>query len=533
MLINKHKSWPRLLGKLEAKKNLFNEPCENELAKDTIAPVATVAKIISTRTPEILKKDNVRICIAGAELHDTLNKGDIFNLLPILLDDFSNYHVDMIGDKVDKGLAEDKSLEIKEKSQQVVITKYDCLLGSYLKNQTPDVIIMLHPGFEEYHKNWLVDDNGISEAISNGIKVFGASYGDESPIDKLYLNSHGYNIINVQNNPFSKCQTPPSLPINVSTNIFEWAAQTWEIEKSNNYNEEFISGLLPALHEIISLRASTEDIPVSGYYTKTTINDHGQWFNIFNEIYVSFKHGVVIDFNSNDLLCQDIEIDISDIGQYKDFKFLFLSLKCAIVHKDYLRPYLEKEQESKEDRIFTDIDEDEVTEMMLEKGNHSGNRMMNSSEKSISSYFKIYEGKELLIKLKENYSNEILADFLDDEKYNLLHIGCSTDNVELIEFAKELDLDPDQRNSDMYSPLDLCVADGGMHGIKRLIKLYPDIDVNSVGAWGFTALHHTKTRGKPDMADLLKKHGAKDNIKNHAGLAYKDMQLYIKPLSLH
>lgn len=517
MSINKYKSWSRLLGDLKTKKNLFKEPCENEFAKYTLAAVATIAKIIATRAPDLLKKDSMRICVAGAQTHDTINGGDLFNLLPELLSDFTNYHLDLVGDKVDVNEIAHQGTELKRKSKQVVVTKYISLLGSYLSENTPDVIILLHPGFEEYHNSWLVDDNGIEAALSKKIKVFGASYGDESPIDKLYTNAHGYNIFNIQNNLFSRPLSEISVPNHVSQNIFVWAAQTWEIEKTSDHDNEFITELIPFLSEMLTARAAEEENPVSSYYTSTLMNTQGQFFNIFSDIYISFTEGAIIS-TDGPLICEDVEIDVSDIVQYKEYQFLYLTLKCAIAYKEYLKPALLQADDS------SDQDLDKMTSEIFEQtGNHSGLRPITLSNKKIIPYFEKYEGIHLVNKLKSNFEINELSDFLDNEKYSLLHVACALNNLPLIEFSKEIGIDPDQRNSDMYSPLDICVADGGIEGLKSLIKSYPEINLDAAGAWGFTALHHTKIRRKPDMADVLKSHGAKDTIKNHAGLAYRDM----------
>lgn len=523
MLINKHKSWPRLLSELKNKKSIFNQPCGNELAKCTLVSVVTVAKMIATRAPEIIQKDNVRICIAGVETHDVINGGEIFNLLPLLLNESINYQVDLIGDKIDNNLINHNNSEIKVKSDSVSITKSNCLLGAYLSENTPDIVIILHPGFEEYHKSWMVDDNGLEIAMLKEIKVLGASYGDEAPIDKLYANSHGYNVCKIQKNPFQRAFDEVPVPSYVSSDIFSWAAQTWELEKISNENNETISDLIPFLVELISTRAATEIIPVSGYYTKNMTLNNSQWFNIIGDLYISFQNGLIIDSSEEIVVCEDVEIDVSDIEQYKEFKFLFLSLKCALAYREFIKPMMTQLEESKSASIFSESDVSAATRIAQETGNHSGLREMNSSEKSIENDFKVYDGSDLVTRLKNNYSTDELTSFRNDQKYNLLHIGCAIDDIEIIALAKSLGLNPDQRNSDMYSPLDLCVADGGIDGLKMLIKLYPEIDMNAAGAWGFTALHHTKTRRKPDMAMILKNHGAKDTIKNAAGLAYKDM----------
>lgn len=534
MLINKQKTWSRLMGQLNTKNKLFTQPCSNDLAKHALSPVVSIAKMISVRCPEILNSDSVRICIAGVQTHDISNDGDLFNLLPELLNSKLTYNVDLIGDKINFPALDSENIKLKEESSSVNISKQECLLGEYLKSNTPNVIILLHPGFEEYHQSWLVDDNGIKDALNDGIKVIGASYGDESPIDMLYLNSHGYNLKSIQNNPFSRINDMSFLPEGVSQNIVDWASQTWELE-TKDCDEEYIAELIPFLKEVLNGRASEGAFPVSSYYTKNIINEDGQWFNIFSDIYVSFNEGVIVDFEEGLLLCEDMEIDVSDISRYKDYPFLYLTLKCSIVHKDYLKPLINAEmvgdEDDEDDNYIDDLGDDGfeffgpdgMMDAIKQNTNAGNQKKMNPVEQKILTCIREYTGEDIVKNLKEKFTNEELSTFLDSERYSLLHIGCSSDNLALIEFSKELNINPNTRNSDLYSPLDLCVADGGINGLKTLINLYPDIDTNATGAWGFTALHHTKTRGKPDMAEVLLSNGASDTLKNDAGMMYKDI----------
>ncbi len=523
--INKLESWPSLLAGLDAKKTLFAEPCLNlGVAKHTLGPVATIAKMISARLPDVLKQETVTICVVGAESHESLNRGSGFNLLPGLLSDLLSYQVDLVGDQIGGGLPADANtgaLKIKQVSTRIDVTLYHCLLGSYLEDNTPDLIVMLHPGFEKFHESWLVDDSGVTDALARGIRIFGASYGDESAIDKLYLNAHGYDITAVQDNPFVIRHEPPKLPAYASKAIVDWAAQTWELKNTGNRGQAFFSDLLSAWREMVSFRAQTEDIPIAGLYTKTVMKGRTAYLNLFGEIYVSFKDGVIVDFSS-DVICEDVEIDVSDIDGYKSFPFMHKTLKCALVYSNYLRNDMEAPEESLFGAL-DDVDSESLKQMLIDNGLYQEKRDTSALDKSINGYFEKFDGEELVSKLKESFAVGSLAGYLNEEKCNLLHLGCAEDNVALIELARELDIDPDLRNSDMYSPLDLCVADGGVIGLKALLKSYPSININASGAWGFTALHHTKSRSRPDMADVLKQHGAKGNIKNAAGLTYDTM----------
>lgn len=527
LLINKLGSWPSLLAGLDAKKTLFAAPCPDMMvAKHALGPVATIAKMISDRLPDVLEQEAVRICVVGAEAHESLNQGSGFNLLPSLLSDLLSYQVDLVGDKLDGSLTTDAkagALKIKHLSGRIDVTLHHCLLGSYLEGNTPDLIIMLHPGFEEFHESWLMDDSGVTDALARGIRIFGASYGDESAIDKLYLNAHGYDITAVQNNPFVIRHEPPKLPAYVNKVIVDWAAQTWELKNTGNRGQAFFSDLLPAWREMVSFRAQTEDIPIAGLYTKTAMKGRTAYLNLFGEIYVSFKDGVIVDFSSDDVICEEVEIDVSDIDGYKSFPFMHKTLKCALVYLSYL---LNDAMEAAEESLFgalNDADSDSLKQMLIDSGAYQEKRDMSALDESINSYFEKFEGEDLVSKLKESFAVSSLTGYLNEEKYNLLHLGCAADNVALIELARELNIDPDLRNSDMYSPLDLCVADGGVAGLKALLKSYPSININASGASGFTALHHTKSRSRPDMADVLKQHGAKGNIKNAAGLTYETM----------
>jgi hypothetical protein len=516
MLINRHKSWARLLGALGTKNGLFKAPVEIDTAKSLLSPVFSVAKIISSRVPELLNKNHLRICIAGAEFHDTINSGNSFGLLPILLGDI-DYSVDLLGDKVAKGICHNEDYTLSHSPENVSIKLFPIILGQYIRDNTPDIIIMLHPGMEEYANSWLVNDDGVKLALEKNIRIFGASFGDEAVIDKLYMNAHGYDLCDIRSNPFKRDEKI-NFGAGIPNNLVEWGSDTWEIIFSKAGANEFISELIPSWKEMISLRESNLLNPFEAMYTKTLSDEHGLWHNIIDQVFVSFTEGVIVD-NNGEILVEEIEVDVADLSAYKEFKAVYQGLKCAVVFKEYVKDMIDDPESSNDGmHLFSGHDLDGVF-------GQREKRALQDNELQINKLLSQYEGASLVSKLTTEHSLSELKTFLDEKKYNLLHLACSRNDVELIKLARMLDIQPNERNNDQYSALDICVADGGIEGLNEVLKLFDDVNVDSQGNFGFAALHHCITREQPEMAKKLIAHGANSKAKNSAGMTYENSMI--------
>jgi hypothetical protein len=227
--------WNDLLIKLNAH-SLFKTSVPTRDAKLILAGPVIAARQILKQAPHLLAKDNIRICVAGSDFSDTGNQGDLYRLLPTLLNKPElSIAVDFIGpDCLMSVFPDDHTLKVPNDGK--VTTSFEAItLGSYLSKGTkPNVIIMNMPGFEKHADDWFDADNGVWQALTMGIPVLGSSYGNnEAELDKIIAISHGFNVDNIEDNALALKKDD----FGFST----WAGQTWELKPgSGKKNQELM-----------------------------------------------------------------------------------------------------------------------------------------------------------------------------------------------------------------------------------------------------------------------------------------------------
>jgi hypothetical protein len=337
MNLLKINKWNDLFAQIKAN-SLFKTNLVNRLSKILLASPILVARQLLMHAPHLLDKDNIRICIAGAGYIDSGNMGDIYRLLPKLLNkpDLS-IMVDLIGPECENYEPHEDLLLRAPDDKKVTVSFAPLLLGEYLtKGFIPDVIILNMPGFEVHSDNWFDQDNGIEHALKNNIPVLGSSYSDdEAELDGLYASAYGFTVNNIQKNPFSFTETEQA--------FFTWAGETWVLKiGSGNKDYELIElcNIRTRLtDEYVELHAAEYGDHELAVQIPTILKKFSGVLNgkkyiwVEDEVYYFPESNVIKDFNG-DVLFDNVELDTTYIHSIKN-ELIKATMSAAVLRRDY------------------------------------------------------------------------------------------------------------------------------------------------------------------------------------------------------
>jgi len=232
-----NKKWSKLLDAISAH-NLFKNSLTNRSMRVALSPVCTLAFAIDNLYTKPLS-DGLHVAIAGAGLTDADNGGEGYKVLGLLLG-INNIKVDLVGPSVHKDSHYAPNKEFKSHvGESVEVSTYETTIGDYIKLHKPDIIMMNHPGLEQFHKQWMASDE-MPRCIEMGIDVFGVSYGDdEAEFDEYYLKAYGYTVEKSLKNPFlldysDEAEMARTMGVigyeAIKSGMMNWGGEVWKIE---------------------------------------------------------------------------------------------------------------------------------------------------------------------------------------------------------------------------------------------------------------------------------------------------------------
>lgn len=258
-LVLKHNNWPDLLNALselsDDNKRLKRIP--EEKLKSFLWPAVSLAYLIALKLPELLKRDSIRILVAGAEINDSLDDGMWYHFIPNLLSRKMQLQVDIIGPNIGGSTAEDYKdfdftapklhtvfQENYENPSHIYKRKLKEHLGYSDTDNSYNLCMLFHPWFERDHIEWL-DDGGLTELVALGIPICGASYfSDEYVHDRLYLEAYGAEKVG------DAIENPFAIPVMANTSYL--AHTLWMIEKPKGLTSQLCNRSLLNLAELLT-----------------------------------------------------------------------------------------------------------------------------------------------------------------------------------------------------------------------------------------------------------------------------------------
>lgn len=338
MKLLKIEKWNDLLSEIKAHR-LFKTNLTNRQSKMLLAAPVLAARQILNNAAHLLNKDHLRICIAGSDFLDSGNNGDAYRLLPMLLDKPDiTIKVDLVGpDCMPQDFNDDYVLKALD-TKQVSVSFRKLLLGEYLRTeQLPDVIILNMPGFEEHSDDWFVHDDGIQKALMNNIPVLGSSYSDdEAELDGIYACGHGFNVSNIQRNPFTFNE-------GTENTFFTWAGETWVLNLGSGKTDDELLELceirVHLVDEYVDLHSEQysgkeliEQVPVI-LKTITGESNGNKYIWIADGIYYFPEINSIKD-EDGDIIFDDVSLDTTYIHTIKNER-LKATLSAAVIRRDF------------------------------------------------------------------------------------------------------------------------------------------------------------------------------------------------------
>lgn len=351
MNLLKMTKWNELFSEIKSH-SLFKTNLTNLESKILLSAPLLAARQILNHAPQLLNKNEIRICIAGAGYMDTGNKGDAYRLLPKLLDKPEvSIMIDFIGPESMSYQFRDASSIKAPDVKNVIATFEPLLLGEYLsKGIVPDVIILNMPGFESHHESWLDDDDGLARALENNIPVLGASFSDdEAELDGLYAAAYGFAVRSIERNPFTYA----------GNEFFEWAGETWVLSAGTGKKDDELIELCVSrgdlFLEYVDLQSRAykpHELPaqiksISNRFSG--VMDGKKYIWVHDDVYYFPELNVIKNLDGV-VLVDDVMIDTTYTHSIKH-ELIKATMSAAVIRRDYGEP-----DESKLLSMFSDND---------------------------------------------------------------------------------------------------------------------------------------------------------------------------------
>lgn len=334
--------WNDLLRELKTH-NLFKTNLVNDDAKSLLAAPVLAARQILKHAPHLISKDSIRICVAGSDYADNGNKGDIYRLLPKLLNKPDlMIHIDLIGPECHKCIYPEE-FRLKDCYSGKVTTAFSSVtLGEHLSSSVaPDVILMNMPGFEVHAEDWFIKDDGVARALENNIPVLCSSYAnDEAELDGVYAEAYGFSVAAPEKNPLAVKRDEHG--------FFTWAGETWLLQRgTGRKNAELIELCdirVELLGKFIDRHADEFDIfrqPQNMALLRESLMQIGpdgqKYMWLDDDIYYLPGQHVILDEAGN-ILAEDVSVETTYTHSLKN-ELLKASFTAAILRRDYEEEY--------------------------------------------------------------------------------------------------------------------------------------------------------------------------------------------------
>lgn len=351
--------WNELLSELKAH-NLFKRNLANDDAKALLAAPLLAARQILKHTPNLLSKDSIKICVAGADFSDNGNKGDAYRLLPKLLNKPDLLiHLDFIGPDCLMFPPYPDGFTLREPDSGKVTSAFATVtLGKYLStSEAPDVILMNMPGFEVHSEDWFIKDDGVARAMDKGIPVLGSSFADdEAELDGVYAKAYGFAVEATEKNSLAVKRDEHG--------YFNWAGETWVLKpgtgRENAEMIELCDIRVELIGRFIDQRAEQYDVfnqPENMALLQksfTGIADDGHKYIWLNEGANYFPELHVIKDHAGNVLAEDVSVETTYTHALKNEK-LKASFTAAILTRDYEEEYSSGSDEFNPANLFAGL----------------------------------------------------------------------------------------------------------------------------------------------------------------------------------
>jgi len=334
--------WNDLLRELKTH-NLFKTNLVNDDAKSLLAAPVLAARQILKHAPHLISKDSIRICVAGSDYADNGNKGDVYRLLPKLLNKPDlMIHIDLIGPECHKCIYPEE-FRLKDSYSGKVTTAFSSVtLGEHLSSsEAPDVILMNMPGFEVHAKDWFIKDDGVARALENNIPVLCSSYAnDEAELDGVYAQAYGFSVAAPEKNPLAVKRDDHG--------FFTWAGETWLLQRGTGRKNAELIELCDIREELlgkfIDRHADEFDIfrqPQNMALLRESLirmgSDGQKYMWLDDDVYYLPDQHVIKDEAGN-ILAEDVSVETSYTHSLIN-ELLKASFIGAVLRRDYEEEY--------------------------------------------------------------------------------------------------------------------------------------------------------------------------------------------------
>jgi hypothetical protein len=527
MDITKLKRWNKLLSEIKIG-TLFNRNVVSDHQKTYLAAPVCMANSIQRFCPDLLKKDNIHICVAGAEGVDLTNCGDAYRVLERIFGNGNQWRIDLVGPNA----ISDR--EAPFKINQTIGNNVDAhlhkmTLSDFLsKNDKPDLLVLNSPGFEEYSESWFEQEDGIKSCLVDGVIVIGCSYGDdEAQIDQGHAQAYGYKISGIYDNQY---QLEAPKDIVGSEKGLNWAGQCWLMSPGTFCKDDALIDLLE--EEQVFLHEISDSLGEAFVNRKNLIvkKDGKVFYKIGRGLAFNINDYTIVDGN-DDVVIEDIELDATYLKN-KDLTTPFNAmLVILIVRRDYLNEIEDIVEDSSGGVSIGDLfggeeglnssvkglvesfggdlggtDAETITQMLVGKGK----REMSTRETEIDALIR----KSDLTALSKLPKGE-LSSFQNEKHQSLMHISASINSIELYQLSVECGLQPGQRDQDHFTVIDVCAERDSLEVFKQIEGDFPDANFDELDPKGFNPMYRAYTYNSPRVYQALESMGYEPN-KGHA-----------------
>lgn len=340
-----YKKWSQLLSAISAYK-LFNSSHTNSEMVQLLSPVCTLAFALGKLYSKPIY-DGFHVAVAGADIKEAFNKGDTYRLLSTLLG-VDDLRIDVVGPEVCLEPINNPQFSLRPSiGLNVRVSLLEMTIGQYVKTNTPDVIMLNHPGFECHFNEWFIERE-LPFVFDRGIEILGTSYAnDEAELDGFYLRAYGFIASEPFNNPYLIDHTEDAKKMHavnsfgadaVRAGLMNWGGQVWRIEKKSKEDDELIE-LLSDLRKNNHILARQIEDPSSLPVIIEAKDQHGDaWVLIRNEpepVFYSREKAMIVTAESGVVIYDGVELDATYLKKIEQKTIFQSMLISAIINRDY------------------------------------------------------------------------------------------------------------------------------------------------------------------------------------------------------
>lgn len=493
------KKWSKLLSRIKATK-LFTQSVNNKSQSRYLVYPVTLIKSLETFVPDVLKKSELNIVIAGAgSFAERLNEGDAFHVLKLFYPDIT-FNITMLNNE--KTPARTTSIRLHPittgKDVSVSVVRQDIQTFCSQLSVVPDAVFMFHPGFEEFKDSWFTGA-AINQLIEKNIPVIGSSYGaDEATLDTYYLRTQNLDA-KIVDNPFKLAEriTPDA----TFDSKMDCCGQIWLVTKAEQYDADAIKKLLSDRFELLALMF---DEPA-----QAAMNSHNLYYKRNGKEYVHLPEGFsfsLSDWNiehQGDVVMDDIEIDSEVISLKDEYIRKAPELIGAYIWAKYgeelgSKSFHSQMMEGLSSMIGMDDGMDDFMQTLMGKPSRTMSKSEGEVMRKLTSYIMGKTDINDIIAL----GDDTLRDFRNEQHQSIMHLAAKYDSLELAKLSDDIGLSVTEPDGDGFLPLDICGEKNSLLVAKWLVES-KGVDIHRKDGKGFNATFRARTYGGSDVFDYL------------------------------